>query len=121
MEGLTSQVEKYMNDEEACLQDWYSDYRALNTIPGEPVGRRPGLNEMRQAFSQWLERHREQLFNLICIEWDFAKLRKEERFQDRVVLAAALADFLLASAISLPAPISTSVLLVKTGLDELCR
>lgn len=120
MAELTSQVESYMEDEEACLQDWYSDYRRLKAIPGEPVGKRPSLNEMREAFLSWLQQHREQLINLICVEWDFSRRRKEESFQNRVFLAAALADFLLSAAVTLPAPITTSVLLVKTGLDELC-
>ncbi|HEV7395342.1 MAG TPA: hypothetical protein VGN86_02425 [Pyrinomonadaceae bacterium] len=120
MEELTSQVEGYMNNEEACLQAWYRDYSALATIPGEPVARKLNMDEMRQAFLAWLERNRETLFNLICVEWDFARRRKEDRFQNRVLLAAALADFLLSSAVAFPAPITTSVLLVKTGLDELC-
>ncbi|MDT4897435.1 MAG: hypothetical protein QOH25_2512 [Acidobacteriota bacterium] len=121
MESITSKIQTYMNSEAVCLEDWYGDYRALAEIPGEPVTIKPNLNEIKKAFAAWVELRREQLFNLICVEWDYPARRKNEKLQDKMSLAAALADFLLSCALQIPAPVATSVLLVQMGLDQFCH
>ena len=120
MDTITAQVQEYLNDDERCFLDWYRAYRRLEEFPGEPVAAIPTLDEIREAFSNWVQLSRDRLFNVICVEWDYRGRRKDERFQEKLTLAVALAEF-LSSTLSIPSPVTTAVLLVQIGLDEFCR
>lgn len=121
MEGTKAIVQKYMEDETSCLQEWYRNYYSLEMYPGKPCTVVPNIDEIRRIFAEWFERRRTQLFNLICVEWDYPTKCKDVKFQDKVCLATALADFLIACTLKLPSPVMTTVLLVKMGLDHLCK
>ena len=119
MDTITAQVQQYMNDDARCFLDWYRAYRKLEGFPGEPVAALPTLDEIREAFSEWVQLSRDRLFNLICVEWDYPARRKDEKFQEKVTLAVALTEF-LSGAFGIPSPATTAVLLVQVGLDEFC-
>lgn len=112
-------VQQYFEDERILLEDWYRDlYRAQ--FPGEPVAAMPSLEKIQSDFKKWVEDSKIQLRNLICVEWDYPKRRDNKEFQDKVGLAAGLADFLISLTLEIPAPIATATLLVQMGLDRIC-
>jgi len=118
-ETITS-VQEYFEDEKALLEDWYNDFFSIEMFPGEPMATMPSLNKIQDAFEEWVEKVRFQLYNLICIEWDYRGKYKNERFYNKVKLAAELADFLISCTWKIPAPIATATLLVKIGMERIC-
>lgn len=120
MEKTETTVRRYFEDEKVLLEDWYRDFFKTK-FPGEPVAVMPNLSKIRDAFKTWAKDVNIQLFNLICVEWNYPEMRKNRRFEDRVRLAAALADFLISCTWKVPAPIATATLLVQMGLDKVCN
>ena len=114
-------VEVYLNDEESAFKDWYAKHYSLELYPGEPCAKLPDLGEIKHAFGEWLGKRRVQLHIIVCVEWDYPSKRNDPRFQDVIALAVSLADYLAALTIKIPAPAATAVLLVRAGLDRLCK
>jgi hypothetical protein len=109
-----------MGDETSCLREWYLAYHS-SVYPGKPCAVFPTIKEMKKAFEKWVKSKQEQLFNLICVKWNYPEKHKNTKFQDKVILASSLADFLNSCTLEIPSPITTAVLLVRMGLEKLCK
>jgi hypothetical protein len=120
MDQIRPLAEEYINSETKTLSDWYKEYSSLELFPGQPVTVLPSEDEIQRMFQEWMQRNREQLSNLICVEWNYPALRKQPRFQDRLFLVASLADFFLSLKLQIPAPVATATMIVKAGLDSVC-
>ena len=112
-------VQQYFEDEKVLLEDWYHGFYS-HAFPGEPVAAMPSLDNIRDAFERWVGNVTDQLYNLICVEWNYPGKSKNRVYQDKVKLAAALADLFISSTWKIPAPIATATLLAQMGLDKVC-
>ncbi|MBI5020498.1 MAG: hypothetical protein HZB59_03595 [Ignavibacteriales bacterium] len=121
MPHSTVKIDELINDHSKCLEDWYRGTYAVSAAPGMPVAKMPDIKKIEFLFNEWFNARREQLTNLICIEWDYPSKRLDPKFQDIVQLTAALADYLVHFKTIIPAPFSTAVLLIQNGLDKLCK
>ncbi|MGV8041425.1 MAG: hypothetical protein AB2L07_15665 [Thermoanaerobaculaceae bacterium] len=79
-------------------------------LPGSPE------EEGQAIFENLLE----DLRHKVCVEWDYPRKRKDAALQNTVDLVAAIADIVAGLTIGLP-PFVVSVLLVRRGLDALCK
>lgn len=74
---------------------------------------------LREKGQRWLELQNANLTRKICKDWNFSEKIKDPRYQDSVILSAAIAD-LIAGMFKLVPPVTVAVLLVKRGLERLC-
>ena len=65
-----------------------------------------------------LNKRKKELYNLICVEWDY--YNKRDDYSDSITLTVALADFLILCTLEIPSPIAVTVLLVQRGLNKFC-
>ncbi|MBZ5516728.1 MAG: hypothetical protein LAN62_18140 [Acidobacteriia bacterium] len=75
--------------------------------------------ELRQRAEQWLDLHSAKIAQTICKDWKFSEKIREPKFQDRLNLAAAIADVVSGIWVNV-SPFSLAALLVKRGIEELC-
>jgi hypothetical protein len=63
-----------------------------------------------------------RLRQAVCQDWNWCQRRQDNRFDDKITLAFALAQLLTATTLpwSLPAAL-VAVILVKFGLDKFCK
>jgi hypothetical protein len=76
-----------------------------------------GMIEAGKAFC---ERKYSELREVVCGEFDWPVKRKDPIFNDNVALVAAVAQALMSHTESVP-PAILATLLVKKGLDSLCK
>lgn len=88
-------VKKYLDNETGCFQEWYKEYYSLELYPGEACVAMPNMDEIRTSFAEWFKHRRGQLFNLICVEWNYPAKIKDPKFEKKAYLAAAIADLLV--------------------------
>ncbi len=112
------EVIKYFQNPEILYGDWYDSYYSSELFPGRPVAIKPSIENMKQTFEGWFNKRKKELYNLICVEWDYPNKQKE--YSDDVRLAVALSDFIISSTFKAPSPIALAVLLVQKGVDEFC-
>jgi hypothetical protein len=120
MDKVKPDVQEYMKDENRCLQEWYRAYYSSELYPGEPCAVLPGIDKMKESFENWTRSKQKKLFNLICVEWNYPAKHKDTKFQDKILLASSLTDFLISCVMQIPSPITTAVLLVRMGLENFC-
>lgn len=118
MKETADAAEKYLKNERALLEEWYNDFYSTELFPGEPLAAMPSLDEIRHAFTKWVAEVKTQLYNLVCVEWDYPS--KRNTFKNKITLAASLADFFISCTWKIPAPVATATLLVQMGLDRIC-
>ena len=61
-----------------------------------------------------------ELFNAICIKWQYCEKKESSPLVDRVALVAMVADAIAGYCGAFP-PLTIAVLLVKMGLSRFCR
>jgi hypothetical protein len=119
-EKASQKAERLVNDYDLALRQWYREYRAQETgIPGTEVSF-PSTEKMERALEDWLDHARDQLYQIICVKWNYPQKRKQAEFQEAASLAVALADFLIAQYTKVPSPLALACILVMKGLDAFC-
>lgn len=111
-------VIRYFQNPDILYSDWYMSYYSSELFPGQPVATIPSIGHMKQSFEHWFNKRKKELYNLICVEWNYPAKRK--KYSNKVELSTALAEFLMSSNLEIPAPITVAVLLVRIGLDKFC-
>lgn len=111
-------VIQYSQNQEILYSDWYDSYYSSELFPGQPVAIMPGIDYIEQSFERWRNKRKKELYNLICVEWDYYNKRND--YSDSITLTVALADFLISCTLEIPSPIAVTVLLVQRGLDKFC-
>lgn len=117
--STSDKVIQYFQTPEILYSDWYKSYYSSELFPGQPVAIMPSLDYVKQSFERWVSKRKNELYNLICVEWNYPNKRKE--YSDNIKLAVALGDFLISSTLKIPSPIASAVLLVQSGLDKFCE
>lgn len=117
--STSDKVIQYFQNPEILYNDWYESYYSSELFPGQPVAIMPSTDHIKQSFERWLSKRKNELYNLICVEWNYYDKQKE--YSDNIMLAVALADFLISSTLKIPSPIALTVLLVQSGLDKFCE
>lgn len=104
------------NTEEELLREWYE--RQMQQELGRSLSdlRSAGPSDLKASFSAWFDH--QGLSAAICESWDYCRKRKQ--YQDPSLLAAALADMLLALG-GIAAPINVALLMVKYSFDKMCK
>ncbi len=114
-------AKKYLEQDSLALADWYREYKTMETgIPGSEVSF-PNRAKIEQTFDEWFDQSKEQLFQIICVEWGYCEKRSKPEFQSSVSFVVAIADFLIAKYTNFPSPLALSAVLVAKGLDKLCQ
>lgn len=116
--STSDKVIQYFQNPEILYTDWYESYYSSELFPGQPVAIMPNIDYVKQSFERWLAKRKKELYNIVCVEWDYPNKRK--KYSDDFGLAVALANFLISLSLKIPAPIALSVLLVQRGLDTFC-
>jgi len=74
---------------------------------------------LRQRALRWFDAHQGFLRQKICVDWNYKEKIKDPRYQDRLFLAAALAD-LVGGSLKGVSPFTVVAFLLKRGLEKLC-
>lgn len=81
----------------------------------------PNPKKLVSIAEKWMKDKREVLANEICNNKTIITLKsKEDNIENRIMLVTAISD-LIASIFIGVSPITVSVLLVKEGLDNICK
>jgi len=71
------------------------------------------------AGKEIFERLKKVLYERVCVDWDYCRKRKSDKYQDQVVLVASVADVISAVTVGIP-PFVIATLLFKIGLGRFC-
>ncbi|GEM_PF-5431779 len=114
-------IQAYLDNSNQAYQDWYAGIIGEQTGQTVPYAVQPSLDTLKKRFRTWYENHREWLYQLICVQWEYMRKRQEYSNQSDLIFAilgdiASLAD--LIPLLNVPV---TVILLVSEGLlDQLC-
>jgi hypothetical protein len=112
---------KYLSQESLAFRDWYKEYKTQETgIPGTEVSL-ANVDKIEKTFDDWFESSKEQLHQIICIEWNYPAKKNLPEIQESVSFVMALADFFITKHTHFPSPLALATLLFMRGLDNLCN
>lgn len=113
-------AKKYLSNESTALKDWYREYRSIQTgVPGGEISV-VNIPKIQESFDEWFDTTKEDLYRIICVEWNYPEKRKRDEYKETVLYVIALADFLIAKQTNVPSPLALASLLVMKGLDNFC-
>jgi hypothetical protein len=101
------ELTRYLARNQADLLDELSVYAAASGVPRGPA----------EAWAQLVPLLRQA----ICQDWQWCQRRQDNRFDDKITLAFAVAEALMGTTLPWGVPIAlVAVILVKFGLDKFC-
>jgi hypothetical protein len=102
------EVARYLARDQDDLLDELSVYAEASGVARGPA----------DAWKQLVPRLRQA----VCQDWNWCRRRQDNRFDDKITLAFAIAEVLTATTLPWGVPVAlVTVILVKFGLDKFCE
>jgi hypothetical protein len=111
-----SDLERLLESDENILLQYVSEA----TSPQSLQARQPTDTEREASGRDWIRRNTDSLRKAICSSLFVRTYLASRRMQDRVMLAAVIAD-LVSSLITGIGAVAVAVLIVREGLDSYCK
>src|SRR5207237_442273 len=112
------QIDVYLANPAVLYETWYQKKisKELEMDYGEFTGPMPPLDDINEKFTSWLKTHRQNLIQLICVEWDYPTKKAQYSNETDLIIAVSsifgtLTDLKL----------EIACLLFLVGLDRLCK
>lgn len=111
-------VNKYLNNEQILLEQWYSKTMALEFGLNENVefkGPFPSSDKIKEQFLEWVEKHKKNLHKIICDDLNFIEKKKEYKdIRDLIIYISEALEYNYTHVLEI------SSLLVMIVLDSFC-
>jgi len=108
------QIDYYMNTDLDSI--WISLGLATKKPSGEPFD----PDQAKQIGQAWFESKKDELYKIVCDDWNYAEKIKDEWYQNKHNLAYTISE-LIRDKVGLMAPLTVASLMVRLGLKKPCE